>query len=69
MDPSPSSLDGRATRVVGSPASTSGVRRLGEPREAALRRSLVCSSNFGIRRRVRVLPEELDGIDGLREDC
>jgi hypothetical protein len=45
------------------------VRRSGVATEAARRRGRVCSSNLGVLRRVCVLPEELDGREGMREDC
>lgn len=63
----PSSLnrDGAACNG-GLSTRKAGLRRRGDLSEPARARARFRGSSFGVRRRVRVLPEELDGFEAPR---
>ena len=65
VDLSPSSLNGKGDRATGLGERARDCSRLGVSTEAVRRRGRLVCSNLGVRRRVRVLPDELDG----REDA
>ena len=67
VDPSPSSLNGKIV-CNGSGEAGAGMRRSDTDTEAVRRRDEICSSNLGVLRKVCVLPDELEGLDGRRED-
>ena len=69
-EPSPPSLDrGRFSNVRSTAGGGGEIRRSGATMEAVRGFDGSCSSNLGVLRSVCVLPEELDGREGMRDGC
>lgn len=63
----PSSLDkGGAACNASLSSRKTGLRRRGDLSGLARERTRFRGSSFGVRRKVRVLPEELDGLEAIR---